>query len=49
LKKKNIGFSFDNWLHEESVYEELTASAIKRVLGLQVEAGVFYGDTTCPQ
>src|SRR6185437_1586589 len=36
MKKKNIGSSFDDWLHEESIYEEVTAVAIKRVLARQI-------------
>jgi hypothetical protein len=32
MKKRNIGSSFDSWLREEGVYEEVTATAIKRVL-----------------
>ena len=31
-KKKNIGSSFDGWLREEGIYEEVTPTAIKRVL-----------------
>jgi hypothetical protein len=31
MKKKNIGSSFDSWLREEGRYEEVTATAIKRV------------------
>ena len=30
--KKNIGSSVDSWLREEGIYEEVTATAIKRVL-----------------
>ncbi len=30
MKKKNIGSSFDSWLREEGIYEESTATAIKR-------------------
>ena len=37
MKKKNIGSSFDSWLRDEGIYEEVTASAIKRVLARQVE------------
>ncbi len=37
MKKKNIGSSFDSWLREEGIYEEVTATAIKRVLARQVE------------
>lgn len=36
MKKKNMGSSFDSWLHEEGLYEEVTAAAIKRVLARQV-------------
>jgi hypothetical protein len=40
MKKKNIGSSFDSWLREERIYEEVTATAIKRVLARQVEAAM---------
>jgi antitoxin HicB len=40
MKKRNIGSSFDSWLHEGRVYEEVTATAIKRVLARQVEAAM---------
>ncbi len=40
MKKKHIGSSFDSWLREEGIYEEVTASAIKRVLARQVEAAM---------
>lgn len=41
MKKKNIGTSFDNWLREEGVHEEVIAGAIKRVLARQaVEAAM---------
>lgn len=36
MKKKNIGSSFDSWLREEGIYEEVTAGAIKRVLARQL-------------
>lgn len=35
-KKKHIGSSFDSWLHEEGIYEEVTGTAIKRVLSRQI-------------
>jgi predicted XRE-type DNA-binding protein len=38
MKKVNIGSSLDSWLREEGIYEEATATAIKRVLAGQVEA-----------
>ena len=40
MKKKNIGSSFDSWLREEGIYEEVTATAIKRVLSRQLEAAM---------
>jgi hypothetical protein len=40
MKKKNIGSSFDIWLREEGIYEEVSATAIKRVLSRQVEAAM---------
>ncbi len=40
MNEKNIGTSFDNWLREESIQEEVTAGAIKRVLARQVDAAM---------
>lgn len=40
MKKKNIGSTFDSWLSEEGIREEVTATAIKRVLARQVEAAM---------
>ena len=40
MKKKHVGSSFDSWLREEGIYEEVTARAIKRVLARQVEASM---------
>ncbi len=40
MKKKNIGSSFDSWLQEEGIREEVSATAIKRVLARQVEAAM---------
>jgi antitoxin HicB len=40
MKKKNIGSTFDRWLREENLYEEVTATAIKRVVARQVEAAM---------
>ena len=31
MKKRNVGSSFDSWLREEGIYEEVTANALKRV------------------
>ena len=38
MKEKNIGTSFDSWLDEESIRQEVAAGAIKRVLARQVAA-----------
>ena len=38
--KKNIGSSFDSWLREEGLHEEVTAVAIKRVLARQIAAAM---------
>ena len=40
MNKKNIGSSFDSWLREEGIQEEVTAGAIKRVLARQVQAAM---------
>jgi DNA-binding transcriptional regulator YiaG len=40
MKEKNIGSSFDSWLREEGIYQEVTATAIKRVVARQVEAAM---------
>ena len=40
MKEKNIGSSFDSWLREEGIYEEVTATAIKRALARQIEAAM---------
>ncbi len=37
-KKGRIGSSFDNFLKEEKIYEEVTARAIKRVIARQLDA-----------
>ena len=37
MKRKNMGSSFDDWLREEGIDEEVTAAAIKRVLARQIE------------
>jgi hypothetical protein len=38
MKEKNIGSTFDSWLREEGIYQEVTATAIKRVLASQEAA-----------
>ena len=40
MNKKNIGSSFDSWLQEEGIREQVTAAAIKRVLARQIEAAM---------
>jgi len=40
MKRTNIGSSFDSWLREEGIYEEVSAAAVKRVLARQVEAAM---------
>ena len=37
-KKSHIGSSFDDFLKEEGIYEEVTARAIKRVIARQLDA-----------
>jgi len=37
MKEKNIGSSFDDFLREDGIYEEVTAAAIKRVLARQIQ------------
>ncbi len=34
--RKHIGSSFDSWLREEGLYEEVSGAAIKRVLSRQI-------------
>jgi predicted XRE-type DNA-binding protein len=36
MKAQNAGSSFDSWLKEEGIYEEVSAVAIKRVLARQI-------------
>ena len=40
MKRGNKGSSFDDWLREEGIYEEVTAAAIKRVLARQIESAM---------
>jgi antitoxin HicB len=40
MKKKNVGSSFDSWLREERIDEDVSAGAIKCVLARQVEAAM---------
>lgn len=36
MKQENIGSSFDDLLREDGIYEEVSATAIKRVLARQI-------------
>jgi len=36
MKQENIGSSFDDFLREDGIYEEVTAAAIKRVVARQI-------------
>lgn len=36
MNKEHIGSSFDDFLREDGTYEEVTATAIKRVLARQI-------------
>jgi DNA-binding Xre family transcriptional regulator len=40
MKRKNIGSSFDEFLHEDGTYEEVTRAAVRRVLSRQLEAAM---------
>ena len=42
-KKRRIGSSFDDYLKDEGVYEELSAVAIKRVLAWQLDEAMKKG------
>ncbi len=37
MKHKNIGQSFDNFLEEEGILEQVEEVAIKRVIAIQIE------------
>jgi len=37
MRRENKGSSFDQWLREEGIYEEVSAATIKRVLARQIE------------
>ncbi len=38
MNNRHIGSSLDDWLHEEGIYDEVTAVAVKRVLARQIAA-----------
>ncbi|MDD3461587.1 MAG: XRE family transcriptional regulator [Mesotoga sp.] len=37
IKKNSLGSSFDSFLEEEGIYEEVTLAAAKRVLAMQIQ------------
>ena len=37
MSKKHVGSSFDDFLAEEAILEEATATAVKRVIAWQIE------------
>jgi len=37
LKKKHVGSDFDEFLEQEAMLEEVTATAVKRVIAWQIE------------
>ncbi len=40
MRTSNVGSTFDSWLLEEGIYEEVSATAIKRVLSRQIETAM---------
>jgi antitoxin HicB len=40
MKKKHVGSSFDSWLREKGIYQEVSSAASKRVLTRQLEAAM---------
>ena len=40
MKEKNIGTSFDSWLREEGIEEEVTGGAIERVSEREMKAAL---------
>ena len=43
MRRQNKGSSFDDWLKEEGIYEEVSAAAVKRVLARQIEHAMEEG------
>lgn len=46
MKKKNVGSTFDSFFREEGTYEEISATAIKRVVARQVEVAMIEKNLT---
>ncbi|MEO5924332.1 MAG: helix-turn-helix transcriptional regulator [Bryobacteraceae bacterium] len=40
MKKKYVGSSFDSWLRDEGILQEVSSAASKRVLARQLEAAM---------
>lgn len=40
MAKKHIGSTFDSWLREEGIYEEVSVNAIKRVIARQIASAM---------
>ena len=40
MAKKHIGSTFDSWLREEGIYEEVTVNSIKRVIARQIASAM---------
>lgn len=40
MKKRNVGSSFDSWLRDEGIYEEVSAAAIKRVVAREISSAM---------
>lgn len=40
MKKKNIGSTFDSWLREGGLYEEVSADAITRAIARQIASAM---------
>jgi antitoxin HicB len=47
-KRDRIGASFDDFLREEGIYEEVTARAIKRIIARQLGVGQELQSLTHP-
>ena len=44
--KKLVGSSFDSWLQEEGIYEDVVGAAIKRVLSRQIAEAMVENNMT---
>ena len=46
MSNKAIGSSFDDFLKEEGIYEEVEAAALKKVIAFQLERAMTDGNVT---